>query len=236
MNPKHVFVALSAFALAIPAHADAPQPSTAQTPAGQTSAPVTATPSVPTLATDVRPVLIGSTLPKINLRDTMGKVFDLNASVAKKPAVLIFYRGGWCPFCNIHLAQLRETEEPLKKLGYNILAISPDSAAKLGETAANNKLGYTLLSDSSMAASRALGIAFRLDDATAKKYRDYGIDLEKSSGYTHHQLPAPAVFLVGRDGVIHFSYVNPNYQVRLAPEVLLAAARAYRSDALKAPQ
>jgi len=234
MKHKPFLIALSAFALTIPAHADAPKSDPAKSAAPKAAS--AAQTSVPSVATDVRPILIGSALPKIALRDTSGKAFDLNAAIAKKPAVLIFYRGGWCPFCNLHLAQLRETEEPLKKLGYDILAISPDSSAQLKETSAKNKLGYRLLSDNSMAASRALGIAYRLDDATAKKYREYGIDLEKSSGYKHHQLPAPAVFLVGRDGVIHFSYVNPNYQVRLAPEVLLAAARAYQGDASKAPK
>jgi peroxiredoxin len=192
--------------------------------------------NVPSSADNVRPVLVGTRLPKIGLRDAAGKAFDLNAAIAAKPAVLIFYRGGWCPFCNTHLAQLRTTEEPLKKLGYEILAISPDSAAQLGATTEKNKLGYRLLSDSTMAASRALGIAFRMDDETFKKYQGYGIDLEKSSGETHHQLPVPAIFLVGRDGTIHFSYVNPNYQVRLAPEVLLAAARAYQVEAAKAPK
>ncbi|HEX8551994.1 MAG TPA: peroxiredoxin-like family protein [Abditibacteriaceae bacterium] len=221
MKRKQFLLALPAIALvAASARSDAPQPSQA----------------VPSSANDVRPILIGSTLPKIALRDATGKAFDLNVEVATKPAVLIFYRGGWCPFCNTHLAQLRTTEEPLKKLGYEILAISPDSAAQLGATGEKNKLGYRLLSDSSMAASRALGIAFRMDDETFKKYQGYGIDLEKTSGEKHHQLPVPAVFLVGRDGTIHFSYVNPNYQVRLAPEVLLAAARAYKDDAAKAPK
>jgi peroxiredoxin len=239
MKKTYLLIALSAFAFALPAQAHEPKsaaPGNASAKA-LASKPVSAAPaSVPAVATEVRPLLIGSTLPQISLRDTNGKAFNLNAQVAKKPAVLIFYRGGWCPFCNAHLGQLREAEEPLKKLGYDILAISPDSASQLGATSAKNKLNYRLLSDSSMAASRALGIAYRLDDATAKKYKEYGIDLEKSSGYPHQQLPVPAVFLVGRDGTIHFSYVNPNYQVRLAPEVLLAAARAYQADAAKSPK
>lgn len=226
---KPLLIAISVFAFAIPAYSDAPQK---PAPKAASAAPD----KVPTVATDVRPLLVGSALPKITLRDESGKAFDLNAAVAAKPAVLVFYRGGWCPFCNAHLAQLRTTEAELGKLGYNLLAISPDRAPQLAATSEKNKLSYRLLSDSSMAASRALGIAYRLDDATAKKYRAYGIDLKKSSGQKHQQLPVPAVFLVGRDGTIHFSYVNPNYQVRLAPEVLLAAARAYKVDASKAPK
>jgi peroxiredoxin len=237
MKHFHLFIALSVFAAAATAHSDAPKTAAAK-PAKTTThkAAGTKPASVPTAATDVRPLLVGSALPKITLQDNTGKAFNLNAAIARKPAVLIFYRGGWCPFCNLHLAQLSKTEAPLKQLGYDILAISPDSAAQLRATSEKNKTNYRLLSDSSMAASRALGIAFRVDDETAKKYREYGIDLQKSSGYSHQQLPVPAVFLVGRDGTIHFSYVNPNYKVRLAPEVLMAAARAYRSDAIKAPK
>lgn len=87
-------------------------------------------------------------------------------------------------------------------------------------------LKYTLLSDSKMAGARALGIAFKVDDTTLERYGQYGIDLEKSTGERHHVLPVPSVFVVGKDGIINFEYVNPNYKVRLQPEVLLAAAKA----------
>ena len=77
-----------------------------------------------------------------------------------------------------------------------------------------------------MKAARALGIAFRMDDATLERYKGCGIDLETASGETHHLLPVPSVFIVGKDGLIKFTYVNPDYKVRVAPDVLLAAARA----------
>jgi len=230
MNTKFALAALAALPVAAPnAFAD-PAPST---PASATT-PAALVP-VPTVATEVRPILIGSALPKITLKDAAGKTVDLNASIGAKPAVLVFYRGGWCPFCNAHLAQLRTTEGPLKELGYDLIAISPDLPPGLVVTGEKNKLGYRLLSDNTMAASRALGISFRVDDASYKKYQGYGIELEKGSGEKHHQLPAPAVFIIGRDGTVLFSYVNPNYRVRLAPEILLAAAKAYKDEAGKAP-
>ncbi len=77
-----------------------------------------------------------------------------------------------------------------------------------------------------MQAAAAFGVAFRVDDAMFDKLKGYGIDLEADSGEDHHQLPVPSVFLIGNRGRIEFQYVNPNYKVRLAPEVLLAAARA----------
>ena len=121
---------------------------------------------------------------------------------------------------------MQAAEADLLNLGYQILAISPDRTPKLGESVEKGKLTYTLLSDSSMTAAQAFGIAFRVDDATLEKYKGYNIDLEAASGEKHHLLPVPAVFIVGTDGVIAFVYANPDYKVRLTPEVLLAAAKA----------
>jgi peroxiredoxin len=128
-------------------------------------------------------------VPEVTLRTADGEAFDLSAAVSRKPAVLIFYRGGWCPYCNLHLGQLQEAEADLVKLGYQILAISPDRPAKLAESVEKGKLSYTLLSDAAMDAAKAFGIAFRVDDTTVEKYKGYGIDLEAASGQAHHLLP-----------------------------------------------
>jgi peroxiredoxin len=78
-----------------------------------------------------------------------------------------------------------------------------------------------------MSISKAFGIAFKVDDETYQKYLDWGLNLEAASGHTHHLLPAPSTYLVGRDGIIQFQYTNPNYKIRLAPSILLAAAEDY---------
>ena len=91
---------------------------------------------------------------------------------------------------------------------------------------------FRLLSDSTMAASRSLGLAFRMPDKLVATYKNsYGIDIEANSGQTHHQLPVPAVFLVDTEGMIQFSYINPNFKVRADPGVILAAARVMAGDA-----
>lgn len=114
-------------------------------------------------------------------------------------------------------------------MGYQILAITPDSVAQLGESKGKIEMSYQLLSDSKMEASQAFGLAYQVDDKTLERYKGYGIDLEAASGEKHHLLPVPAVFFVGTDGVIDFSYVNPDYRVRIEPEILLAAAKVYKS-------
>jgi peroxiredoxin len=104
--------------------------------------------------------------------------------------------------------------------------VSPDRPALLAPFREEKGFAYDLYSDASMAAARAFGIAFRLDDATSERYRGFGVDLEKRSGFQHQGLPVPGVFVVNGEGVIAFTYVNPNYRVRLSSRVLLAAVRA----------
>ena len=181
---------------------------------------------VPTRAEDICPVLIGQSIPDAVLKTPDNAPLKLTSAIAEKPTLLIFYRGGWCPFCNQHLGGLQSIESELLGMGFQIIAVSPDRPEKLNESVESQELSYRLLSDSDMTVAKALGIAFRVDDATVEKYKtEYRIDIEADSGQTHHLLPVPSAFLVGRDGTIQFSYVNPNYQVRMNPEVLLEVAK-----------
>lgn len=115
-------------------------------------------------------------------------------------------------------------------LGFQVVALSPDRPATLAPSVEEHQLTYTLLSDSRMEASRAFGLAYKVDADTLARLKEYGADLEVASGEIHHELPVPAVFLVRTDGLITFMYANPNYRVRLDPEVLLAAARAQQKE------
>jgi peroxiredoxin len=174
----------------------------------------------------VCPILLGSSMPDVDLTRVDGKTTTLKEQVNGKPAILVFYRGGWCPYCNLQLSDLRLIAVEAKALGYQIIAISPDRPEELGKTMTKDKLDYTLLSDSKADALRAFGIGFVLDGATIDKYKGYGIDLEKSSGEGHHALPVPSVFIVDAAGTVQFSYVHPDYEVRVPGTVILAAAKA----------
>jgi peroxiredoxin len=174
----------------------------------------------------VRPILLGSKMPDVPLRTAAGKPTTLAAQIAGKPAILVFYRGGWCPFCNLQLSDLRLIQKEVEGLGYQMIAISPDRPEELTKTLGKDKLSYTLLSDSKAAALRAFGIGYRLDAATYAKYQGYGIDLEKTSGEKDHALPVPSVFIIDRDGILQFSYSHPDYKVRVPGTVVLAAAKA----------
>jgi len=168
------------------------------------------------------PLKEGDSIPDVKLRTEADQEVNLRDWVAKKPTVLIFYRGGWCPFCTRHLSDLVGIENEVEKAGAQLLAISMDQPEKLRETPNRDKLGYQLLSDSDAVAAKAFGIAFQVEDDLVKKYKEsYQIDLEAASGQTHHILPHPAVYVVDKNGKIRFAHVNPDYKLRLEPAKIL---------------
>ena len=176
----------------------------------------------------VRPLLNGSTVPAISLQDQQGKPVDLLTKIQQKPTVLVFYRGGWCPYCNTQLAGLQQVEAEFTKLGYQIIAISPEAPTAVSKSQQNTKdvaLSYQLLSDEKLAAAQAFGIAYYLDAKTTATYKDsYGIKLTYDpTGKA--VLPVPAVYLLNTKGEVQFSFVHINYKTRLQPELLLLAAK-----------
>lgn len=175
---------------------------------------------------EAKPLAVGTSAPAVTLTDMEGAKVDLAAAFAEKSTILVFYRGSWCPFCNRQLAALGELEPKLLALGYQILAVSPDTAEGLKKMAGKNHLTYRLLSDHTMDASLAYGTAFRVSAAMAQSYHDHGVNLTPIPGGEGVWLPVPTVFIVGRDGVIKFVYSNPDYKVRLSTDALLAAAQA----------
>lgn len=182
-------------------------------------------------AEDVQPLLVGMKAPDFTVLDVENGAVRFVSGQQEKPVVLTFYRGGWCPYCNLHLSELRLAEEQLKAMGFDIWFISIDKPELLLASLDDPDIGYTVYSDSALNATRAFGLAFRVDDELNELYLSYDIDLEKASGENHHVLPAPATYIIGRDGIINFAYINPDYKVRLHPNVLLAAAQAYNENA-----
>lgn len=177
---------------------------------------------------EVQPVLINTTIPDVHLYTPDNKKIALREKVSTQPAVVIFYRGGWCPYCSRHMMELQQIEDELVDLGYQILAISADRPEALAATSSDKGISYTLLSDKMMEASKAFGLAYKVDPATVTRYREVGIDLNQNSGDGNYLLPVPAAFIVDKQGTIKFSYVNPDYKQRINGEVLLASAKAYK--------
>jgi len=182
------------------------------------------TAQLPEKAEDVSPLLIGETFPDQQLTDMENQQVSLLEVVKKKPTVLVFYRGGWCPYCNAHLSALGQNEAEILGLGYQVVAISPDAAKGLQETVAKDEIKYRLLSDASGDLAKAVGVAFKAPE----KYGQHLLDASggKNTGF----LPVPSVFVLDTSGSILFEYINPDYKKRLDGELLLAVLRALKAN------
>ena len=181
---------------------------------------------LPTDPATVVPLSVGASMPAVVVRNADGTDRPLGPGPLARPTILIFYRGGWCPYCNRHLGALKKVEPELLALGYELLFLSADRPEILHSSLTEPDIHYTLLSDAAMNAARAYHIAYRVDDASLAKAKAYGVDLEAASGQTHHELPVPAVFILDTSGVIRFVYANPDYTTRIAPDALVTAARS----------
>lgn len=179
---------------------------------------------VPESAEDVTPLTVGSVAPDFVAKTPDGSDYTFTAANLESPTLLIFYRGGWCPYCNTHLQELKDVVPALNDAGHDVLFLSADSSENLVDSLEEPVPDYRLLSDASMDAARAFGISFRVDDETFERYKGYGLNLEKASGYTHHELPVPSVFLIDQAGKIVFAHSDPDYKVRLPAKKLLALA------------
>jgi peroxiredoxin len=177
-------------------------------------------------ATTVRPLLVGSPAADAPLRTLDGTDTTLRAVLAGKPTLLVFYRGGWCPFCNLQLAEMRHLAPDLEQHGVQLVAVSPDRPEVLSQTLDQGDIDFQLLSDSKAELMQAYGIAFTVDADTRTRLGEYGIDLAQASGEAHHALPVPSVFLIDAAGTVQFSYVNPDYRTRVPLRIVRAAIEA----------
>lgn len=188
---------------------------------GQATVPATRPSSVGKIASslsDLTPLEKGNRVPKLTLKTADGTAFDLLAAVARKPTVLLFYRGGWCPYCIRQLSGMEGVLQELTDAGYQLLAISPDKPEELAKTRESDQLTYTLLSDADATAIRAFGLAYQAPAAQFKL-------LEQYSGATHHALPESAVYILGTDGIIKFVHLDPDFRVRMTPSEVLEQAK-----------
>ncbi len=180
--------------------------------------------SIPLVAEDISPILIGETLPNASLENLEGKYVQLKALLEEKPTVLVFYRGGWCPYCNVQLSGLVEIENDIIELGYQILAISPDDYKNLESTIEMNNTKYVLLSDPNGEFIQEIGIAFK----TSSSLKEY-ITGKGQKGETSSVMPVPNLMIVDKKGVIKFEYINPNYKERISAEMLLSVLKTIKS-------
>jgi peroxiredoxin len=179
----------------------------------------------------IEPLGEGEMAPRFVVETVEGEAFDFDPQKLERPVVLLTFRGGWCPFCNMYLSDMRHAIPEISEMGVDVLFLSGDRAELLFDSLNQETqkdvagLDYTLLSDADAQAAMALGIAFKASRQTINRRLEKEQDIAGSSMLKHGVLPVPAVFAIDRKGVIKFAYTNANYKVRLPADDLLAVAR-----------
>ncbi len=164
---------------------------------------------------------VGAELPALTLPDATGKPVDFRALNAIGPLVVVFYRGGWCPYCNLELREWQRLLPQLRARGATLVAISPQTPDNSLSTAEKNELAFPVLSDSGLAAAKAFGIAFTLSPELVALYANVGNDLPTLNGNGQWVLPIPATYLIDAGGRVAFAHVESDYRQRAEPQDVL---------------
>jgi len=192
--------------------------------------------ALPAKAEDITPVKAGDRAPAFTVRTVNDEPYHFDPDGLERPTILITFRGGWCPYCNMHLSELRHVIPGLKDGGFDVLFLSNDRPELLYESLKKETqesidgLDYKILSDADLNAARALGTAFTVSDRLIQRRNEKGDDIEESSIDKYKALAVPAVVLVDLSGEISFFYANPDYKVRLSADELQRAAEELLAD------
>ena len=188
--------------------------------------------ALPASADLTTPLKSGDRAPGFTVRTVDGKPYVFDPDNLENPTILISFRGGWCPYCNMHLSELRTVIPEIRESGYDVLFLSNDrpdllySSLKMETQEEIDGLDYVILSDAEINAAIALGIAFRTDKGLTDYLEEKGRDYAGSSIGRHNALAVPAVYVVNKSGEIVYDFVEPDYKIRLPADELLAAAKA----------
>ncbi len=164
---------------------------------------------------------VGDKAANFQLPDPVGNIVSLQELLAKGPVLLTFYRGGWCPYCNLELRALQRSLPELEQYNASLVAISPETPDNSLSTAEKNQLEFAVLSDAGLNVARQYGLVFTLDSELRRIYEQFGIDLPTQNGDESYQLPIPATYVIDPEGIIRYAYVNTDYTQRADPKEIV---------------
>lgn len=171
-------------------------------------------------------IKVGERAPNFTLPNAFGKQVTLYDELKKSPVVLVFYRGAWCPYCNMHLRVLRENLPQVQALGAQLIAITPQTPDKSLEQFKAAPREFEVLSDHDSTVMRAYRLYFEVDPELAAIYRTHGLDLVEYNGPGRNVLPAPGTFIIDRDGIVRAMQADTDYTKRMEPAAILRALEA----------
>jgi peroxiredoxin len=171
----------------------------------------------------------GVAAPDFTLPDASGGTLKLSQVLAKGPVVLTFYRGSWCPFCDLQLRAYQSILTDIRDAGAELVAISPQTPDYARVDVEEKHLTFAVLTDAHNAVAREYGLVFTLSDALRQLQEGFGNPIPKFNGDDSWELPMPGTFVIVRDGIVVLAHVDPNYTRRLEPTAILNALRELRT-------
>ncbi|WP_326672284.1 peroxiredoxin-like family protein [Streptomyces canus] len=173
-----------------------------------------------------RALTVGAQALRFTLPSATGQSLALDDLLTDGPVVLTFYRGAWCPYCNLALRSLQQHHEAITARGARLVAVSPQIPDESLTLTEKHDLAFDVLSDIGSDTAKQYGLAFDLPDDLATVYDKLGFDLQRVNGGHPRTLPLPATYVINRDGVIRWAFVNTDYTTRAEPADLLDALAA----------
>jgi peroxiredoxin len=163
----------------------------------------------------------GDHAPDIVLGNASGKTVDVGALLKHGPVIVTFYRGGWCPYCNLELRAFEQALPEIKAAGASLVAISPEKPDDTLTTAEKNALSFEVLSDVGQEVGRAFGLVYVFTEELKRAYEGFGLDIPAKNGANEWALPIAATYLIGQDGKIAYACTDADYRDRADPQDLL---------------
>jgi peroxiredoxin len=170
-------------------------------------------------------IAVGEIAPDFTLPGATGELINLHNKLNEGPVVLNFYRGGWCPFCNLELQALQASLPEIKALGANLIGISPETPDNSMTTAEKHQLEFDVLSDVGNKTARDYGLIFTVYEEMRPLYLKWGLDVPASNGDDSWELPVPATYVIDSSCVARAVHADKDYTKRMEPEQILAALR-----------
>jgi peroxiredoxin len=168
---------------------------------------------------------VGDKMPDVTLPDATNQWVNLPTLLKNGPLVISFYRGGWCPYCNLELRALQQALPEIQDQGATLVAISPETPDNSLSTSEKHDLAFPVLSDEKNRVAKAFGLVFTVPEALRPIYNSFGIDIPVYNGDDSFELPLPATYVVATDGTIVHAFVNTDYQQRQDPEGIVAVLK-----------
>jgi len=175
---------------------------------------------------------VGETAPDFRLPSVLGGETSLSENLVRGPVVLTFYRGDWCPVCNLQLSALQRALPQIEQAGGALLAISPQELGHAVSLKEAHDLGFDLLSDTRQEVIQKYRLQFKIPAAVREAYTDVlHIDIGKQNADGTWRLPVPGTFIIGPEGVVRTRHVTADYTRRMEPEDVIAALESLQTPA-----